>query len=160
MPPEFQAALRWTFKADAVNGGNVDTVCDGVGTLDGLPRAKLRGAILRLLRRMPADGCWVEQNISAAQRRDACGLRIPLVPTNQHADAAMLRIEIAEANIARGEIEFFEEKGIIRDVHLAIDAQQFAPRVDDGGGVVIEPGSAPFKQAGHNSHIAFFGDFA
>ena len=145
-PQNSRPLLRRAFEAHAVHGGDVDAVGDGVRALDGAPGVVLRRAVLRFLRGMPADGGGIEQDVRAAQRGEARGFGIPLVPADQRRDAAELRIEGAEAEIAGREIEFLEEERIVRDVHLAVEPEQRAVGVDDRGGVVIEAGGALLEQ--------------
>ena len=82
---------------DAVDGGDINAVGDGVGALDGLPRIILRRAELLFLRRVPADGRGIEQHLRALQRREPRALGIPLVPANERADAASGRVDGLEA---------------------------------------------------------------
>ena len=92
--------------------------------LDGLPRVVLRLAELRLLGRMPADRGRIEQNVRAGHRGQTRRFRIPLVPANQRRDAPELRIERAEPQIARREVELFEKQRIVRNMHLAVEPEQ------------------------------------
>ena len=73
---------------------------------------------------------------------------IPLVPADQHADAAVARVEVGEAEIAGREIKFLVVERVVGDVHLAVDAEQRAVGVEDRGGVVIEAGGAALEQRG------------
>ena len=57
-----------------------------------------------------------------------------------------LRVERAEAEIARREVVLLVVERIVGDVHLAVEAEQRAVGVEDGGRVVIEPGGAPLEQ--------------
>jgi hypothetical protein len=63
--PEFEGFVGGAFKADAVYRGYVDSVCDGVGALDGLPGIVLRFAVFGFFGRVPADGGGVEEDICA-----------------------------------------------------------------------------------------------
>ena len=45
-------------------------------------------------------------------------------------------------------------------MHLAVDAQQRAVGVNDGGGVVINAGGALFKQRGDDDDLVFFRELA
>ena len=95
---------------------------------------------------MPADGGGIEQHLRAAQRRQARGFRIPLVPADQRRDARVARVEAAEAQVAGREVVFFEVQRVVGDVHLAVDAQQRAVGVDHQRGVVIHARRAPLEQ--------------
>ena len=99
--PEFEASFRRAFEAHAIDRGHVDAVGDGVRALHGAPGIVLRRSVLRLLGRMPADGGRIEEDIRAGERREARGFGIPLVPADQRGDAAELRVECAEAEVAR-----------------------------------------------------------
>src|SRR5207247_10577053 len=72
-------------------------------------------------------------------------LGIPLVPADQSADPSNRGIESAKAQIARCEVELLVVSGIIRYVHLAINARDFACGVYNGGAVVIQAGGSAFK---------------
>jgi len=48
--------------------------------------------------------------------------------------------------VARREVELLVVKRVVRDVHLPVDAQQRTVRVDDRGGVVVEPFSPLLEQ--------------
>ena len=134
------------FIAHAIHRGDVNAVGDGVRALDGAPGVELRRAVLLLFAGMPADRRGIEQNVRAAQRRDARGFRIPLIPAHQHADASEGRVEIRKSEIARSEIKLFEIERIVGDVHLAIQPRDFAVGVENRGRVVIEARGAPLKQ--------------
>ena len=109
---------------------------------------------------MPADGGRIEEDVRAGERREPRGFRIPLVPADERRDAAELRIEGAEAEIAGREVELLEEERIVRDVHLAVEAEQRAIGVDDRGGVVIEAGGALFEQRRDDDDAQFGGQRA
>src|SRR5687767_5389158 len=72
--------------ADTIGRGDVDAVRDRVRSLRGSPRLDLRGPPLGLLGRMPADRRRIEEDLRAHEARDPRGLRVPLVPADQHAD--------------------------------------------------------------------------
>src|ERR1700761_3260338 len=110
--------------AYAVDGGNKDSVGDGVAALDGLPGVILGLAELGLLRRVPADGGRVEEQVRALQRGDARAFGIPLVPADEGPDLAHGGVEGLEAEVAGGEVELLVVERIVGDVHLAIHAGQ------------------------------------
>src|SRR3569832_1653764 len=60
-----------------------------------------------------------------------------------------------EAEVARGEIEFFVIARVIRDVHLAVFAGDAAVAVEYHRRVVVKPGRTAFKQRRHDHHAAF-----
>ena len=109
---------------------------------------------------MPADGGGIEQDVRALHGSEARRFRIPLVPTHQHAQTAELGVEVFEAQVAGCEVEFLEEKRVIGNVHLAVEAQQVAVRTQYRCRVVIEPGRPAFKQRRDNHHSVFPRDFA
>jgi len=158
--PEFEALVRGTFEADAIDGGDEDAVGDGVGALDGLPGIDLLGAVLGFFGGMPADGGGVEEDIGALEGGEAGAFGVPLIPADEDADAAKGGIEVAEAEVAGGEVELFEVEGVVGDVHLAIEPGDFAIGIEDGGGVVIEAAGAFLEEAGDEDDAEFAGDGA
>ena len=144
------------FVADAVDGGDVTAVRDRVAALDCFPRRMLRGAVLLLFGRMPADRRRIEQELRAAQRRQPRGLGIPLIPANADADVPLLRRPRFEPEIAGREVKLLVKRRVIRDVHLAILPEVFAVRVDDGGGVVVNARGSLFEQRrdDHDAELA------
>jgi hypothetical protein len=65
-----------------------------------------------------------------------------LVPANADADLSPLGRPCLKSEIARREIKFLVVKRIIRNMHLAIFAEQLAVRVDNCGRIVIHTGAA------------------
>ena len=156
--PELDAVARDAGRllvADAVDRGDVDAVGDRVRALDGLPGRRLAGAVLGLLRRVPADRGRVEEHVRARQRGQPRRLRVPLVPADQRADAPAGGVERAEAEVAGREVELLVEERVVRDVHLAVAAQQLAVGVDDHRGVVVDARGAPLEQR-RDDHDALF----
>src|SRR6266571_5603525 len=153
LTPEFQSLSAGRFfQADAIGRGHVAAVGHGVAALDEFPGVVLLRAVAGLLPGVPADRGGIKQDLRAPQRRQPRRFRIPLVPADEHADLAEPGLPGAKAKIARREIEFFAVERIVRDVHLAVNTQQRAVRVDDGGGVVIESGGAFFEQGNDDDH--------
>src|SRR5687768_13459318 len=103
-------------------------------------------AVLCLFSGMPPDGRGVEQDLCSLQCGQPGTLRIPLVPADQDADTAELRVEGAKAEVAGSEVKLLVEQGIIRDVHLAIEAANLAVGVDDRSRVVIQAWRAALEQ--------------
>ncbi len=95
---------------------------------------------------MPADGRGIKQNVRATQAREARAFRIPLIPADQHADAAVARVEIGKSEIAGREIKFFVIERVVGDVHLAINAQQRAVGIEHRRRVVVEAGGAALEE--------------
>src|SRR6202020_1163704 len=133
-------------EADAIHHRHVDSVCDSVSALNGAPGIVLDHAELGLLRGMPTDCSGIKKHRSALQRGQAGTFRKPLIPTNQGAQAAGGGIEGTESEIARGEIKLLVIERIIWHVHLAVKPPQRSVRVEDSGGIVINPGSALLEQ--------------
>ena len=127
---------RLVLVADAVGRRDVDAVGDRVRALDRPPRVDLRLAPFVLLGRVPADRRRVEEHLRAEQRRDARGLRVPLIPADQDADRGVARLPhleagprarsplVVEVPVAGREVVLLVEQRIVRDVHLAIHAEQ------------------------------------
>src|ERR1700733_7886006 len=118
------AAYVSIFMADTVDGCDIDAVGDSVGPLDGLPCVVLRCSESFLLRRMPADGGGIKEQIRSAQGGDASCFRVPLIPTDERAHLAHGSIEGLESQVARGEIELLVVERVVGDVHLAVDSAQ------------------------------------
>src|SRR5690242_16885914 len=108
--PKFDAGIAVggiAFEAHAVYHGHVDAVSDGMRALNRTPRVKLPRAELRLLRRMPADAGGIKNNLRALQSRHPRAFRVPLIPADLHADAAVARVEIRKAQISRRKVKLF-----------------------------------------------------
>ena len=145
---------------DAIDGADKHAVGNGVGALDGEPGFVLRRSPLILFRRMPADGGGIEEDVGTLQGSQTRTLGIPLIPADQGADRALFQIEAAEAEVAGGEVILFVIEGIVGDVHLAVEAADFAVAADDDRGVVIEAGGAPLKKGDDNSGFQLAGEGA
>src|SRR5579862_7761768 len=91
--------------ADAVGRRQVAAIGDGVSALNGLPCGMLLFAQLCAFGWMPPDGSGIEQDLSALQGSETRRFRVPLVPTNQHADLSVTRLPAAEPKIAGSEIK-------------------------------------------------------
>src|SRR5262245_15186659 len=61
------------------------------------PRFDLRLAPFILLGGMPAYRCRIEEHLCAKERRNPCGLRIPLVPADEDADGGVARFPDLES---------------------------------------------------------------
>src|SRR5262249_30525896 len=108
--------------ADPIHDSDKHAVGNAVRTLDSAPGIMLRYAILFFLCGVPSDCSRVEKNVCTLKRRKPRTLGIPLVPANQCAYLSKAGVKCFETEIARSEIEFLVVEGIVRDVHLAIDA--------------------------------------
>src|SRR5437899_575393 len=125
--PEFQAWIaffRLAFESHAIDDRGVDAVGNGMAALNRFPGVKLCSAELRLFVRVPADAGRIKNHLRAAEGGEARAFRIPLVPTNLHADARVLGIKIRKTEIAGSEIEFFVVQGIVGNVHLAVFSEK------------------------------------
>ena len=159
--PEFEAGVTcfgFALEADPINDRDVNAVGDCVGALDGAPSVELGGAELSFFVGMPADAGGIKNYLRALQSSEARAFRIPLIPANLNADAAVNGVEIWKAEIAGREIEFFVVQRIIGDVHFAIFAEERAVGVDDGAGVVINAGGAAFEKRNDQNDLFFFCD--
>src|SRR5581483_6831225 len=122
--------VRRPFKSHSVDGGHVDSVCDRVRALDGTPGIELRRAVLLLLGRVPTNSCRIKQNVRPLYRGQTRAFGIPLVPADEHADAAKCRVEVLKSEVPRREIKFLVIKRIVGDVHLAVQALDLAVGTD------------------------------
>ena len=138
-------------------GGDVDAVRDGVGALHGAPGVELRGAVLRLLRRVPADRRRVEENGGAQQRGQPRRLRVPLIPADQACRPRRSGSDGAEAEVARREVELLVVERVVRDVHLAVGAASRAVGVEHDGGVVVDAGRAPLEDRADDHDLELAG---
>src|SRR5437588_10905853 len=91
---------------------DIHAVGDAMAALDQLPCLVLGSAEFSFLARVPADGGGVEQDTGSFQGGETRRFRVPLVPANQGADAAMARLESAKTEIARCTIMFLEVTSI------------------------------------------------
>src|SRR5262249_6317147 len=158
--PEFEAGVAvfgLALKADAVDDGGVNAVGDGVRALNGDPRIELRLAKLGFLVRVPTDAGGIENDLCTVERGDAGAFRIPLVPANLHADASVARVEVRETEVAGREVKLFVIERIVRNVHLAIFAEEAAVGVKNGDTVVVHAGGATFKEGNDERDLAFLG---
>ncbi len=151
--PELDAARSGlALVADPVDRADVDSVGDGVAALDRLPGRLLLGPVLFLLGGKPADRGGIEEDLGPAHGGEPRRLGIPLVPADEHADAAVPRVPGPEAEVARREVELLVVLRVVRDVHLPVLAEILPVRVDDGGGVVVESLGALLEERGDDHH--------
>ncbi len=142
------------FAADAVAGDQRHQVGPGMALLHALP-VVARGDV-RVVR-LAADGGRVEQQFGAHQRHAARGFGEPLIPADGHADLGVAGVPHLEAGVARVEVVLLVVAGAIRNVALAVDAEQLAVGIDDGDG--IEAGaSGQLEEADRQHHLQFGGD--
>src|SRR5258707_7584010 len=79
----------------------------------------------------------IKKYVRSLQRRKPRAFRIPLVPANERAYSSIGRIKGLEPEIAGSEIEFFVVKRIVGNVHLAVNSQTAAVRIEHDSRVVI-----------------------
>ena len=159
MSPEFEAAFGRALEADAIHGRDKNAVGDGVGALNRAPGVELRRAEFLLFGRMPADRRGIENNVGAAEARQARAFRIPLVPAHQHADAAEFRVEIRKAEVARSEIKFLVIERIVRNVHLAVFSEERSVGVQNHGRIVVDAGGAALEERSDDHDFQFAREF-
>ena len=80
--------------------------------------------------RFGADRGGVEEHLSPAEDKTPCGFGKPLVPADAEADFAELGVPDPEAGVAGIEVIFFLIPDAVRNVRLAVDAEQLAARID------------------------------
>src|SRR5688500_18322175 len=96
--------------------------------LDRLPGGLLLRPVLLLLPGQPSDGGGVKEDLGTGHGGETGGLRVPLVPADQHADPTEAGIPRAKAQVARGEIELLVVLRVVRNMHLPVLAQEPAVR--------------------------------
>ena len=124
-----------------------------MAALDRAPGVELLGAVRRLFFRMPADGGRIEQHGGALERREPGALGVPLIPAHQGSNPSHPRVERAEAKIPRREVELLVVRGIVGDVHFAVDPREASVGVDHGGAVVIQSRRAPLEHGCDDDHL-------
>src|SRR6266403_762734 len=136
-------------KAHSVHDTDIHPIGNRMRALNGAPGIVLRNAKLGLLRGMPPNGSWIEENARSLQRGESCAFGIPLIPTHQCAEPSRRGIEGLESEIAGSEIKLFVVEGVVGDMHLPIDSAQRSVRIENRSGVVINARRALFEERGH-----------
>src|SRR5437867_2532564 len=95
---------------------------------------------------MPTNGGWIEDDLRAAECRQTCRFRKPLIPADERAYASVARLERAKAEIAGREVELFVIERIIGNVHLAIASNETPISINHDRCVVIHARCAPLKE--------------
>ena len=142
----------------AIDNRHIDSVRDGVAALHRAPGIVLGGPKGLLFARMPANRRGVKQNGCAAQRCQAGGFGIPLVPADERPDASHVRLEGPKTEVTGSEVELLIVGRIVRNVHLAIQTDHAPVCVDDGGAVVIHARSAPLEDRRDNCDLLLLRD--
>ena len=156
--PKFQTRVTvggLAFEADAVDDGDVNTIGDGVSTLNRAPGVELSSAEFRFFVRVPADAGGIKDHLRTTKRGNARTFRIPLVPTNLHANFSVPSIKVREAKVTWSEIEFFVVEGIVGDMHLAVFAEEAAVGIKHRTSVVVYAGGAALKERCDQHNFAF-----
>src|SRR5690349_17420849 len=107
---------------------------------------------------MPSDGGGIEQHVGSLQSGNARAFGIPLVPADKRSDPANTGVESSIAEIPGSKVKLLVVKRVIWNVHLAVKAPELAIDVEDGGGIVVDPGSALFEQRSDQHDMQFLGD--
>src|SRR5690554_3768308 len=150
---------EFSFAADAVDGGDVDAVRDGVASLNSLPSVALHGVLLGAFFVDGADGGGVDQDFGAFHRGEACRFGVPLVPADQDADLRVLGFEDFVSAVSGGEVELLEVERVVRDVRFTVRAHVGAVGVQHGGGVEVETGCGFFIEGGDDDDLELAREF-
>src|SRR5688572_7569451 len=165
MPEERDAVgARLVLVTDAIRRGDIHAVGDRMRALNGAPGLDLRTSPFVLLRRMPADGGGVKEDVRAQQRGDPGRFGIPLVPADQDPDRRVARLPYLEAvrlagtlavviemSVTRREVVLLVEQRIVWDVHLPIYAEQRAVGIDHRRRVPVDAGRLALEDR-HDDH--------
>src|SRR3984893_13308025 len=156
---------RLVFVSNTIRRRDVHPVRDRVSALRRAPRVDLRFTVLCFLRWMPADRRRIKENFGAEEACDASSLRVPLIPADQNADVGVPRFPDAESagalmiavvgdvRVTRSEVELLVEERVVRDVHLAVRAEETAIGVNHGGGGAIDASCLPLEDWYDNYHL-------
>jgi hypothetical protein len=123
-----------------------------MASLDDFPCRLLLRAVLLLLGRQPSDRRGIKEDLCSGHSRETRGLGVPLIPADQHADAAEAGVPGAKAQVSGSEVELLVVLRVVGDVHLPILPEEPAVGVDDGRGVVIQAFGALLEQRGDDHH--------
>ena len=121
--------------AYAVHGGNMDSVCDGVGALHRFP-GFVPVAVFALVAFDVSYGSRVEDDLSSLKRVDSRGFWKPLIIANEHAYTSVSGFVRLVTRVSGFKIVFFIEEGVIGNVDFAVYPQDFSVCVNRDGGVV------------------------
>src|SRR5437762_1663849 len=145
--PEFEAVRRWgAFVSHTVHGYNIDSVGDGMASLDSFPGGVLGDAVFRLLAGMPSNSSRIEKQLCSMQDGEPGRLGIPLAPADQNPDSGVARVPGVQPEVSRSEIELFVIQRVIGNVHLSIFPHKPAVGIENGCRVVVEAGRAALEQ--------------
>src|SRR5207247_3856245 len=106
--PEFEAARRrGALVSHTVHGYDIDSVGDGMASLDNFPGGVLGDAVFRLFAGVPSNGRRIEKHFCSAQGGEPGSLGIPLVPADEDPDSGVARFPGVKTQVSRSEIELF-----------------------------------------------------
>src|SRR5690625_607521 len=139
-------AVGWIgLMADAVNRQHGKAIGDTVGTLSGDPGVALALLFIDGITTIPADGCWIKQNLGAGKAHQAGSLWKPLVPADQQTEFAHRGLNRLKTHVAGAEIVFLIKSGIIRNVHFAIGAGDAAISLQNHSCIVMQTWGASLE---------------
>ena len=119
----------------------------------------LAAAVFFFFLGMPTDRGRVEKDLRPLKSRESGGLGIPLIPANTDANPAESRVPCSKAEVPRSEVKFLVKKRIVWDVHLPVFPEECPVGINDGGGIVVKAGRAPFEERGDDHHTKFPSEF-
>ena len=158
--PAGHASLSWPTRLTA---GDEDSRWRRRGCAGWFPRRRAGVAPYSAFfsRGMPADGGRDRTESPRPAAPSAARLRDTTGPSRSARRSwRSVVCHAAKAEVAGREIEFLVVQRVVGNVHLAVDAEQRAVGVNDGGGVVIEPGGALLEQRGDDDDAEFFGELS
>ena len=120
-----------------------------MAALHDLPGFPLRLVLFGPVVRMVANSGRVKQDLGAAQRGEPCALGKPLVPADEHPNPRVAGVEGAKSEVAGGKVELLVIERVIRDMHLAVLAEERPVGIDDNRGVMKNP-LCSFLKYGHD----------
>ena len=122
-----------------------------------LPGPSLTLLLFGRVVRVVADGGGVDEQLGPLQGHQPCGLGVPLVPADQHAQPSYAGVDRLKAEVARGEVELLVIAGVVGDVHLAVFAGYGAILLEHDGRVVVQADGTTLEERGHQHHARLFG---
>src|SRR5690606_36367390 len=107
--------------------------------------------------RLGADGGGVEKQVRAPERHRPGRFGEPLVPADAYPDGAEARAPRLEPGVARVEVVLLLVAGSVRDVALAVDAEDVAGGVYHGQAVEVRL-AGPFEERQRQHHPELSGE--
>src|ERR1700679_1544297 len=105
--------VLFAFESTPILNCHIDTIGNGMGTLDRHPGIKLAYTHFVLFEWVPTDTGGVENYLGAAHSYQARSFRIPLIPAYLHAYASIFSLESWEAKVTWSKEKLFVVKRII-----------------------------------------------